>query len=276
MSKIRVSNLAERLGLETREVLARLRDIGVEAKTATSLIDEDLINKLSPPQAKEVNADEVRVTTNIIRRRAKVVVAPVVEEAPVVQEAPPVEIPAPVIEPVVEIEKPRIEEPPAPVVTAEPVPVEKPKAPAEPEKRSPNQARILGRMEIPGVTTRPSRVVPVDTPAPAAQSRPAASKPAEPRATTEQRPSAPRQTESRPAGQRPSDNGQRKATTTGTAPEPDRNRMRQVQLEPSAAPRRMTAGRPAARAPVATRTPVRAARKALPPPRKKNSHEKTR
>lgn len=48
-SKIRVSNLAEKLGLDTREVLARLKDIGVDAKTATSLVDEvatiNIINK---------------------------------------------------------------------------------------------------------------------------------------------------------------------------------------------------------------------------------------
>ena len=73
MSKIRVSNLAERLGLETREVIARLKDIGVDAKTATSLVEEDVISKLMPPQPKEGSPDEVRVTTTIIRRRAKVV-----------------------------------------------------------------------------------------------------------------------------------------------------------------------------------------------------------
>lgn len=52
MTKIRVSNLAERLGLDTREVIARLKDIGVDAKTATSLVDEDVAKKLSssPPR----------------------------------------------------------------------------------------------------------------------------------------------------------------------------------------------------------------------------------
>jgi hypothetical protein len=47
-SKIRVSNLAEKLGLNHKEVLARLKEIGVEAKTATSLVDEEkVINLLS-------------------------------------------------------------------------------------------------------------------------------------------------------------------------------------------------------------------------------------
>ena len=91
MSKIRVSNVAEKLGLETREVLARLKDIGVEAKTATSLVEEDVVARLSPPQPKEGGTEEVRVTTNIIRRRAKVVAAPEVEEPPAVQESPVVQ-----------------------------------------------------------------------------------------------------------------------------------------------------------------------------------------
>ncbi len=234
MSKIRVSNLAERLGLETREVLARLKDIGVEAKTATSLIDEDVINKLTPPQVKETDADEVRVTTNIIRRRAKVVVAPVVEEAPVVVEEPVIEKPAQVIAPVVEQEPPVVVEEATKVeIKPEPVPVEKPKEPVEPEKRSPNQARILGRMEIPGVTTRPSRVVTPE--APAAQPRSAAPRSTEPR-TADSRPAAPRQPDSRPAGQRPTDNGQRRPAPTGTTTDSDRGRMKQVQLAPSAPP----------------------------------------
>ena len=89
MSKISVSSLAEKLGLETKEVISRLKDIGVEAKTATSKVDEDVISKLEAPKSKGNDADEVRVTTTIIRRRAKVVpVEPVepVEELPVARE----------------------------------------------------------------------------------------------------------------------------------------------------------------------------------------------
>ncbi len=75
MSKIRVSNLAEKLGIDIRETLARLKEIGVEAKAAVSLVEEDAVKKLLTPQPKEGSAstDEVRVTTNIIRRRAKAV-----------------------------------------------------------------------------------------------------------------------------------------------------------------------------------------------------------
>src|ERR1039457_244334 len=194
MTKIRVSNLAEKLGLETREVLSRLKDIGVHAKTATSLVEEDVVKRLTAPQAKENGPDEVRVTTNIIRRRAKV--APASEESPAgaveMHEERPLEpvISVPPGAPVVTM----TEAVPAPLVAAapdavpaaesksaadvripetvlEPAAIEKPKAPLQHDKPSANQARILGRMEIPGVTNRQTRVVKRDgseepTPAP--------------------------------------------------------------------------------------------------------------
>ncbi len=227
MSKIRVSSVAEKLGLETREVLARLKDIGVEAKTATSLVEEDVVARLSPLQQKESDTEEVRVTTNIIRRRAKVVAAPEVEEpqppavqeTPVVQEAPKKAKPAEVVvAPVASVppEKPAVEEAPKAEAPVEPTPVEKPKAPAAPEKPGPNQARILGRMEIPGVTSRPTRVVSRD--AADASSRPASSRPAP----------------SHPGAPRPTDPGQRRPAPAGAAPESDRSRMKQVQLAPAA------------------------------------------
>ncbi|MFA7059337.1 MAG: translation initiation factor IF-2 [Pedobacter sp.] len=232
MSKIRVSNLAERLGLETREVLTRLKDIGVDAKTATSLVEEDVINKLMPPQPKEGSPDEVRVTTTIIRRRAKVVAAPVEEVAPVVQKIPRVELP-PEPEVVVAVpEKQPLEEVidavkmPVEVVA----PVEKVVEPVEQVvKLGPNQARILGRMEIPGVTTRPNRVVPKELPA------------APPRSA------APRPVAPRPVAPRPAEPGQKRPAPAAGATEPDRSRMKQVQITPASPPgaddRRKTGGK---------------------------------
>ncbi|HEX9078960.1 MAG TPA: translation initiation factor IF-2, partial [Desulfuromonadaceae bacterium] len=227
MSKVRVSNLAEKLGLETREVLARLKDMGVEAKTASSLVEEDVAARLTPPQQKESGTEEVRVTTTIIRRRAKVAApAPEAEAAPAVKEEPrevkPVEAPAPVApaaapeKPAAAPEKPAAEKAPAAPLPPEPAPVEAPKAPAAPPKPGPNQARILGRMEIPGVTTRPSRVIPRE--AGEAPSRPAPSRPAS----------------SQPAGARAAEGAQRRPAPA--AAEPDRSRMKQVQLVPAAPP----------------------------------------
>src|ERR1039457_1038870 len=228
MSKIRVSSLAEKLGLETREVISRLRDIGVDAKTATSLVDEDVISKLETPKSIGNSADEVRVTTNIIRRRAKAVpLEPVetLEEPPVAQETKKVEKSAVAEAPVAVVEKPA-ESAIKSEVEAEIAPVEKPVAlPAEPNKPGPNQARILGRMEIPGVTNRPTRVVSKDAPASQAQ-RPAAARPA----------SATRPGETRPSSARPGETPQRRPAPTGGVPEPDRSRMKQVQMTPAAPP----------------------------------------
>ena len=190
--------------------------------------DEDVISKLESPKTKGNAADEVRVTTTIIRRRAKVVQAEPVEpvaEAPAVQEAAKVEKPV-VAEPPVAAEEKPVETAAKPEVEAEAVAVEKPAAqPAEPAKPGPNQARILGRMEIPGVTNRPTRVVSKDAPATQAQ-RPAASRPA----------TATRPGEARPSSARPGETPQRRPAPAGGASEPDRSRMKQVQMAPAALP----------------------------------------
>ena len=226
MSKISVSSLAEKLGLEAKEVISRLKDIGVEAKTATSKVDEDVISKLEAPKSKGNDADEVRVTTTIIRRRAKVApVEPVepVEEPPVAKETKKVEKAA-VAEPTVAAaEKPAVG---AVKADAEPeaAPAEKPALPAEQIKTGPNQARILGRMEIPGVTNRPTRVVSKDAPASQAQ-RPGASRPA----------AATRPGE-RPSTARPGETPQRRPAPTGGASDQDRSRMKQVSMAPAALP----------------------------------------
>jgi translation initiation factor IF-2 len=221
MSKISVSSLAEKLGLEVKEVISRLKDIGVEAKTATSKVDEDVVSRLEAPKSKGGSSDEVRVTTTIIRRRAKVtpVEAPEpVEEPPAAQE--PVKIKkTDITEPLVASEDKSVESVTGVEVDAETTPIEKPVLPAEPNKPGPNQARILGRMEIPGVTSRPTRVVSKDAPAEQAQ-RPSVSRP-----TTATRPG-----EARPSTARPGDTPQRRPSPAGGAPEPDRSRMKQVQL----------------------------------------------
>ncbi|MDD5285789.1 MAG: translation initiation factor IF-2, partial [Desulfuromonadaceae bacterium] len=109
----------------------------------------------------------------------------------------------------------------------------------------PNQARILGRMEIPGVTTRPTRIVTKDTPVP--QRTP----PPRPAADSPQRRAAPAADQRKPAPgyeqKKPANGGdQRKPaagfdsrrpvlpTPSAPATELDRSRMKQVQLAPAA------------------------------------------
>jgi len=276
MSKIRVSSLAEKLGLETREVISRLKDIGVDAKTATSLVDESVVGRLESPKSIGSGADEVRVTTTIIRRRAKVTPVEVIEEpAPVVAVEP-----EPVVEKVTVSEKPAIQEialvadaPKAELAPkAQETPVvevtEKVVPPVEPVKANPNQARILGRMEIPGVTNRPTRVVSKDAPASAPQ-RPSA-RPAD-RGPDQTRPG-----ESRPSGARPNDAGQRRpAPAAGAATDADRSRMKQVQLAPAALPG-VDTRRPGAKKDGPSFGPDagKGGKKAPPPPKKKDQPRK--
>ncbi|MDA8415405.1 MAG: translation initiation factor IF-2 [Desulfobacteraceae bacterium] len=226
MSKISVSSLAEKLGLEPREVISRLKDIGVEAKTATSKVDEEVVSKLEASKSKGNAADEVRVTTTIIRRRAKAVpveqVEPV-EEAPVAKGAEQV-LKTVVAEPSVVAAERTVASGVKVDVEPETTPAEKTAPPAEQIKTGPNQARILGRMEIPGVTNRPTRVVSKDAP------------PSQPQRPTTSRPAAARPGESRPSAARPGDSPQRRPAPTGGAPDADRSRMKQAQMMPTTPP----------------------------------------
>jgi translation initiation factor IF-2 len=229
MGKISVSILAKQLGIEPKEAIARLKEIGVDAKTATSQVDDDAVTRLTAPKPRENGTDEIRVASNVIRRRAKVV--PVVEA---VEEAAPVkeesvkssDVPA---KPVVVASASNIEavhKEEIPVVLEPVVPV-KPEEPAEPQKTGPNQARILGRMEIPGVTSRPNRVVTKDTPAPQRTAPP------RPAVDTAQRRPAPATDQRKPT---PGYEPRKPALPTPTVPatELDRSRMKQVQLAPAA------------------------------------------
>lgn len=280
MNKISVNSLAETLGLDSREVLQRLKEIGVDAKTPTSKVDESVAKKLMAAQPKEGGTEEVRVTTNIIRRRAKTVTAAdeaepaqaapveVKEEKPVVVVAPPTVTapPTPVVQPPVEkvVAAPpvQVEKNPEPApkqekpVVAEVVEPVKPPV-AEQPRTGPNQARILGRMEIPGVTSRPTRVVSNDVPAAKpytprpsdpSQRRPASSAPSRPGG--QDRPGQDRSSTDRPGGQRPtSPRPGSSAPSSDSSAAPDRSRMKQAPMAPAAPPmgddRRKFGGKPA-------------------------------
>lgn len=247
MGKISVGSLAKTLGIEPKETIARLKEIGVDAKTATSQVDEAVVARLTAPQQKDTSTDEVRVASNIIRRRAKVVAAVETAEVVVVEEAAPVQPPvAPALKAKQPVEKPaaavppvKVEEAPAevaavaaPTPAPAPAPVEPPAAvkPVEPVKAGPNQARILGMMEIPGVTNRPTRVVTKETPV-----TPRTAPLRTPQDSTQPRRPAPGTDARRPA---PGYDQKRPASITPSAPatELDRSRMKQVQLAPAALP----------------------------------------
>lgn len=76
MAKIRIYEMAQRLGLANKDLLKRLRDKGVEAKSHMSVIDEDTVKEFegkeqqSAEEQPKVYAEE-RISTGLIRRRRK-------------------------------------------------------------------------------------------------------------------------------------------------------------------------------------------------------------
>ena len=49
MSKIRVYELAQKMGIDNKELVAKLQAVGVEVKSHTSVIEEADANKLTAP-----------------------------------------------------------------------------------------------------------------------------------------------------------------------------------------------------------------------------------
>ena len=256
MGKISVGSLAKTLGIEPKEAIARLKEIGVDAKTATSQVDEGVVARLTAPQHKDTGTNEVRVASNIIRRRAKT--ASVDSEAEPAVPLDPAQVPvtqaaaasASLVPPVIAM---RSVEDHTVVTALDMTSLElqsRDAKPAEPAKASPNQARILGMVEIHGVTNRATRVVTKETPVVprTAPQRPVQDttqqrRPAPPAsdqrrpvpASTDQRRPAPATDARRPA---PGYDQKRPVTATPSAPatELDRSRMKQVQLAPDAHP----------------------------------------
>ncbi|WP_298435313.1 translation initiation factor IF-2 [Geobacter sp.] len=161
MSKIHVYELAKQLGIENKELIARLKSHGIEVKSHMSVLEDDDVKKVTAPAPpKAVSAkeqEEVRVTTTVIRRRPKVAEAQPEEPAPepLAAVAVPVEVTVPPTAPPKAVEPapeaPPAEEAPVPSAEAPPAPVE---APAEAPTAT--RARILGRVELPGITTKPA------------------------------------------------------------------------------------------------------------------------
>ncbi len=164
MNKTRVHELAQKMGIDNKELIARLNAAGVDVKSHMAIVSDEDIKKLTPSDeaVKETPQEEVRVKPTVIRRRPKAV-----PEAPpsAVDEAAPHEEPEE-SQPGLETEPVQAEisaEPPA--VTEAPVeapapaiakPVEQPKPEPTAEKHVPGRARIIGRVEIPLPQQRPA------------------------------------------------------------------------------------------------------------------------
>jgi len=270
MSKIRVYELAHKMGIDNKDLIARLHAIGVEVKSHTSVIEEAVANKLTaPPQVKDENKDEVRVTTTVIRRRAKHITPPAEEPLPpaasVEAESPiPVEAPAPEQE----MEK-------APEMTAETELVKEATKVAPPEIVAPEvpavkdvaedlqhgtRAKILGRVELPIPQTkeRPTERREPYRPPPRGAERGAAPRGQErqPAPQPGERPGAPR-TADRPGAPRPLDRTTPSAPVERPALSEDRSKGRKGKETPP----QEEAGKPG--------------KKGIPVPKKKELFKKT-
>jgi len=186
MAKVRVYELAQKHGLENKDLMARLESMGIEVKNHMSALDDEQVARYEEDAAPKVEKIvEKRLTAGVIRRRRKEVVSPEPEVAapeakteeevevppePVAEEPVAVESPEPVAEepvaeePVAEVvEEPVAEETSAPIeepeiaeATTEKVVAEeqpavevKPMQEAPVEKATASRAKILGRVDIP-------------------------------------------------------------------------------------------------------------------------------
>jgi len=127
MAKIRIYELAQRMGLENKELLERLQQAGIEAKSHMSVVDEEVVKSLgekkeTPEAPEEPVFDEKRINTGLIRRRRKAEPPKPVEEP---KAEPEVEVAEPVAETPessVEVEAEVAEEPPVVEAVPEPQP----------------------------------------------------------------------------------------------------------------------------------------------------------
>ncbi len=90
MGKVRVHELAKKMGLESKELLAKLDEAGIEAASHSSSLAEEELQKfedfINPPKQE---VEEAHIKPGIIRRRRKIVREPV-KEQPVEEETVPV------------------------------------------------------------------------------------------------------------------------------------------------------------------------------------------
>jgi len=159
MAKLRVYELAQKHGLENKDLIARLESLGIEVKNHMSALEDDDVARYEAESAPKVEKIvEKRLTAGVIRRRRKEVVeeAPeevaeeAAEEAFTADEEPSVETPsAPAPEPAsVPVEEPTVKVVEEPVATT----VEEPSA-ETPSAPTPEPASEVAAAPEPQVET---------------------------------------------------------------------------------------------------------------------------
>jgi len=98
--KIRVYELAQKMGLDNKVLLEKLHDAGIDAKSHMSVLSEEDVETFEGAPAKVEQVEERRITAGVIRRRRKEVpeaekaVPPATVGEEAVEEAPVEEAPA--------------------------------------------------------------------------------------------------------------------------------------------------------------------------------------
>ena len=214
--KMRVHELAQKLGLDNKTLLERLRAAGIDVKSHLSVLDAaaiDLFNSeqaSAQPEAEEAveeKIEERRITPGIIRRRRKEVPkaaepAPAAEEAPAVpvETAETTKAATPVTE--------QVSAEPEPAVEEEPTTKESLEKPVVEEAAAEEPAPAVEEETAPQIETEEpaekAEEEPVEKPAPAVQEQEATASQAKILGRVElSQLSKPKAEPSRPARQRP-------------------------------------------------------------------------
>jgi len=111
MGKIRVYELAQKLGLDNKDLLEKLQEAGIDAKTHMSVLEEKDVRAFEAESAPKVEmVEEMRVRPGLIRRRRTEVPAAAATEEKAETEEPQVEAPAAAVEEIIPPEVPPVVE----------------------------------------------------------------------------------------------------------------------------------------------------------------------
>jgi len=157
MGKMRVYELAQKMGIDNKDLFDKLQAAGIETDDPMYMLDEDASQRLERGEAlQEVKIEEQRITPGIIRRRKKAVVEESEPEVAETEAAAP-EVAPPAAEPAKEkpaAPAPVVEKPEPPVVVAEPEAAPEPVITAKEEPVEP----VAEATEEPPVAAEPPPV----------------------------------------------------------------------------------------------------------------------
>jgi len=202
--RMRVYELAKEMGVPNKDLLDRIRGLGLEVANHMSHLDPAEVDRIRRSLSRERHESlvEERLTDTVIRRRSKVAPAPAAKPAAPAAAAPPAPASAPA--------RAREVSPPAPsrqapVVEAKETIREAPKAPApEAAVEPPRPVAVEAPRRVVVDMTPPAKVAPAAPPPVAPEATPAPVVEAAPKAQPIAAAAAPAEVEAKPAAAAPS------------------------------------------------------------------------